>query len=361
MTRPVTRCADCRTPVTSSSRGLCHRCYQRHYKRGDLHKFSKSAPAATPTCTRCERQADAGRGLCKRCYVAHRDRQIGYGRWAVDRIDPTPTVDHIQSLVDKGMSLASISIAAGLAPATVGKIVRGDVSWVAGETAERIAAVTAPAQDWRTLPDRALVCPVGTARRLQALSALGWPQTVLAEELGVAQQAAARLIGAARPTVQAGTARAVAALFDRLSMTPGPSHSALLRAERKGWARPLEWDENTIDDPDSSPDFGTAAFNPRRTAWWRGQPCRIDGCPELCGGGGFDRLCRRHHSQGLARSTGDVVEPRVNAATARAAERRETVTALSKQGLSAAEIAERIGVDARTVVRDRNADRGRVA
>lgn len=351
-------CADCRTPVTSTSRGLCHRCYQRHYKRGDLHEYALADTAGKSTCTRCPRPADAGRGLCKRCYTAHRDRQIGYGRWTVDRLDPTPTVDHIQLLVDQGMSLVAISIAAGLAPATVGKIVRDEVNWVAGETAERIAAVTAPAQDWRTLPDRALVCSVGTARRLQALSALGWPQTVLAEELGVAQQAAARLIGAARPTVQAGTARAVAALFDRLSMTPGPSRSALLRAERKGWARPLEWDDDVIDNPQAAPDFGNAAFNPRRTAWWRGQPCRIDGCPELCGGGGFDRLCRRHHAQGLARSTDDVVEPRVNAATERAAERRETVTALSKQGLSAAEIAERIGVTQRTVVRDRTLQAG---
>lgn len=78
-------CADCRTPVTSTSRGLCHRCYQRHYKRGDLHEYALADTAGKSTCTRCPRPADAGRGLCKRCYTAHRDRQIGYGRWTVRR------------------------------------------------------------------------------------------------------------------------------------------------------------------------------------------------------------------------------------------------------------------------------------
>jgi predicted DNA-binding protein (UPF0251 family) len=49
--------------------------------------------------------------------------------------------------------------------------------------------------------------------------------------------------------VTRSTAARVARLYDLLSMRPGPSPIAKRRALAKGWAPPLAWDDDTIDDP----------------------------------------------------------------------------------------------------------------
>ena len=34
----------------------------------------------------------------------------------------------------------------------------------------------------------------------------------------------------------------IAELYDQLALAPGPSTSAMIRAQRKGWRKPLDWD-----------------------------------------------------------------------------------------------------------------------
>ncbi len=47
--------------------------------------------------------------------------------------------------------------------------------------------------------------------------------------------------------------REISELYDRLSMTPGPSPQTRGWAKTLGYAPPLAWDEDTIDDPRSRP------------------------------------------------------------------------------------------------------------
>ena len=98
----------------------------------------------------------------------------------------------------------------------------------------------------------------GTARRLQALVALGYPQTYLWDRLtgDAKRQNCHHLLVQARPTVNAETARKVAELYDELSMTPGPSVRSRRKATYHGWAPPLAWDEDEIDNPEAHPDKG---------------------------------------------------------------------------------------------------------
>jgi len=102
----------------------------------------------------------------------------------------------------------------------------------------------------------------GTARRMRALVALGWGTGKLARELGVSTCRARQLLAQTSPTAELATARRVADLYDRLSMTtptPTSQHDkagitqARNTARRKGWAAPLAWDEAAIDDPDAQP------------------------------------------------------------------------------------------------------------
>ena len=92
---------------------------------------------------------------------------------------------------------------------------------------------------------------IGVRRRLEALAAIGYTQTDLAELLGLERGAFAfwRLDEVPRYRWPA-----VARLFSRLEMRPGASDQARAHAAAHGWAPPLAWDEDTIDDPDAEPE-----------------------------------------------------------------------------------------------------------
>ncbi len=89
----------------------------------------------------------------------------------------------------------------------------------------------------------------GTKRRLRALMALGWRRDDLAARLGVSGQNVTYHTSDDSPTVYRTTAVAVGRLYDQLADHQGPSRETARRAKAKGWLVPLWWDEDTIDDP----------------------------------------------------------------------------------------------------------------
>jgi hypothetical protein len=91
-------------------------------------------------------------------------------------------------------------------------------------------------------------------RRLQGLARIGWPLEALAAELGWAKPTVSLLCSGVRyDLVHRATALRVAAVYDRLSMSPGPSARARQNAAKKGWQAPLAWDDDQIDDPAAVP------------------------------------------------------------------------------------------------------------
>ena len=97
---------------------------------------------------------------------------------------------------------------------------------------------------------------VGTSRRLQALVALGYNTVELGRLLDRSPAWVSQLLHNRKPKVNGDTARDVIELYERLSMTPGPSQHARDRAIRRGWMPPLAWDEETIEDPAAAPNPG---------------------------------------------------------------------------------------------------------
>lgn len=93
-----------------------------------------------------------------------------------------------------------------------------------------------------------LVDPTGTARRLQALAVMGWGLHALAAELDMHPHHVSRMRLGRRQVYRRG-AVAVARVYERLCMTPGPDPKATGHALRMGWMPPLAWDDETIDDP----------------------------------------------------------------------------------------------------------------
>jgi transcriptional regulator with XRE-family HTH domain len=135
-----------------------------------------------------------------------------------------------------------------------------------------------PALD--VLADGALTDATGARRRLRALAALGWPASHLARQLGMNPVAVRTLMRGDRQRVTVATARKVAALYDRLWNTPGPSEATRARASRAGWPVPLAWDDESIDDPDARPATPTAKGGQRsRELWHDSEELRAQGLP----------------------------------------------------------------------------------
>lgn len=96
------------------------------------------------------------------------------------------------------------------------------------------------------------VAAAGTARRLRALMVMRWPAAELARRLGLPAQAVGDLV-ADRPLATPETAAAVQALYDELWDRPRPCERTRSRALARGWAPPMAWDDDAIDDPEAVP------------------------------------------------------------------------------------------------------------
>jgi hypothetical protein len=98
-----------------------------------------------------------------------------------------------------------------------------------------------------------LVPALGTTRRLRALGAMGWTLADVADRTPLAKKTLSLLMAGAQQCVTRDGAEHIARVYDQLCMRHGPSERARLLARRKGWAPPLAWDEDDLDDPNAEP------------------------------------------------------------------------------------------------------------
>lgn len=214
-------------------------------------------------CERCGREyRPLRRGYCHRCDMRRRS-MIGYQS---SYVDAEPVRQHVKALQAAGLGSRRICELTGVSRSilqslTLGKARNGrrepPSRRVSRRTADRIMAVPIPEIPHGLAANRARVPAIGTVRRLQALVAFGYTRTFLGERIGWSATNIPRLLDPATEHVNADTARKVAALFADLQMTPGPSVRARNDGQRRGWAPPLAWDEDTIDDPTAQPDLGS--------------------------------------------------------------------------------------------------------
>lgn len=100
---------------------------------------------------------------------------------------------------------------------------------------------------------RRLVSSVGSARRLQALHAIGWPSAELCLRLGVARGVESAWTIGRREVMQRRVAERITALYLELHERPGPSLAAQTRAVNKGWLPPLRWLGKNMEILDTQP------------------------------------------------------------------------------------------------------------
>ena len=105
---------------------------------------------------------------------------------------------------------------------------------------------------------------IGLQRRAQALLCLGWSYSAQADAAGMARPNYHEAVTRS-PWVRRATADRILRAYDTLSMQVAPDGYSATRArdlaEANGFAPPLAWDDDTLDDPDAQP------------IEWRYDPC----------------------------------------------------------------------------------------
>jgi hypothetical protein len=200
-------------------------------------------------------------GCCNaaRIYNNRRRRARAYGQWD-PWVDAEPIRAHVNNLRASGMGVKRIVEQSGVAYTVVQRLVwpiQGAelTQKMRPRNAAALLAVTvnlAPSQR---------VDSTGTRRRIEALMAIGWSQAAIAREAGLcATNRTGELCQQA--VVEYATAQKLRATYDRLSMTPPPERTtgekgsatrARRYAQRHGYAPPLAWDDDDIDDPTAAP------------------------------------------------------------------------------------------------------------
>lgn len=210
---------------------------------------------------------------CRSCRDANtaaereRGRQKLYGRY--DKlVDASDVRAHLQELMAAGMGWKRVAAVAGVATGTVYPILYGrhlddpghpehrpPRKQITREVHDKLMAVELD------LAGGALVDGTGTARRLQALVALGWSHSRLAVRLGILPTNLGPTIHGTRRAT-AATERAVRELYAELwNQEPTAANrweqtgitSAKRYAVRHRWVPPMAWDDDTIDDPEATP------------------------------------------------------------------------------------------------------------
>jgi AraC-like DNA-binding protein len=184
-------------------------------------------------------------------YKARRAYLAAAGRWH-PWAPAAPVRGHLRHLRAAGLTVRQIAAAAGVSETLVYGLLRGGSERLRRrQAAALVTVVPAPGAAGR-LSGTALVPAAGTTRRLRALMVCRWPAAELARRLGVHPYTVRRL-AAGQHRTSAAAAAGARVLYDDLWDRPGPSQRTRALALARGWAPPLAWDDDEIDDPAAAP------------------------------------------------------------------------------------------------------------
>lgn len=260
MTGTCTRCHRTRNLARTD---LCRPCYQTLWRAGTLPP-APPLPSLPTECTHNGRHTHGTRAMyvwdrcrCTPCRAANtRDQKanvhaVRHGQRAL--VDAAPVIAHLEQLVAAGVWWRQIAATSGVSRSALSKLRNGQSAKIRRATAARLLAITAANP---SAAPHALVDATGTRRRLQALVALGYSLASLARPNIDAWRVARGTL------VFEATRAAVATLYDELSECPPETgtreqRASVTRSQRfaraQGWAPPIAWDPDSLDDPEATP------------------------------------------------------------------------------------------------------------
>lgn len=193
---------------------------------------TKASPCTTGVRTR---------GMCDHQY--RRTIRMGINGYR----NATTARNHVNALRNLGWTYEQIGEAAGVSAWVPHQLVTAGTRRILADHERAIRAIP--------LQPRAShrgVDSTGTRRRVQALSWLGWPVGEVAARAGTTAATLRTLILPSRQ-ISYALAQRVAAVYEQMSATPGPSRISAGKARQLGFAPPAAWDDDSIDDPQAVP------------------------------------------------------------------------------------------------------------
>lgn len=218
-------------------------------------------------CSRCGATPIMGRGLCAYHYEKTRRYLHAVGEFRSMYVDVSPARDRVRALRAAGVGLPRLCELTGLPQSTLERVCDETRRITTQNVIDAVMQVDLP--ELRVDPalaDGARVSVVPSQRRIRALATIGYTQDHLLERLGIKVGSCAlnKVYSGLYPSVTARRHREIAALFDELVWTPGPSRLMARRSIGKGWWGPWAWDD--IEDPDCVPDAVPTRMVNRRQA-----------------------------------------------------------------------------------------------
>jgi DNA-binding XRE family transcriptional regulator len=201
--------------------------------------------------------------------VRQREKRTAYLRSIGQpvEVDPAPAVAHARHLHQLGMSAADMAAQSRLTTNFFGDLIRGrrtkdkggqPIKVIDRADLQDVLAVqfVPPAKQGAKLES------IGSRRRLRALILAGFGGMFLARELGVAVQRVHMMLTGDGP-MAASTITRITELYEKYRDADpaevGLSAYTISRskgdARRRGYAPASAWDDETIDDPDSIPEY----------------------------------------------------------------------------------------------------------
>jgi hypothetical protein len=226
---------------------------QVHHEHGTKHGYILDKCRCRP-CTDAARLAEA-----------RRRKAQAFGRYDSGRTDAAPVREHLKMLMANGVSLRRASELTGISMSTLGYIVYGRKERGEGprkRVLKRVAlAVLTIQPSLETAAPQRIVDGTGSRRRIEALATLGYSVASTVRRVGMIRNNAYPLMhkGAG---IEAVTAIKIRELYDELWNKPYEpdewrqkiaANRTRNMAAQKGWAPPLAWDDETIDNPKARP------------------------------------------------------------------------------------------------------------
>lgn len=193
----------------------------------------------------CTRRAQSFWTTCD-CPPCVLDRRRKHKLYSMGRITRVPSDDAwaiLAERIDDGWTARALASACGLPEHYFSSLV---ADYRAGKRQAIGPNIAAAVVNMGT-PTSGSINARGSRRRLRALARIGYGLDTLAAETEVGATTLA-MIRSSNVRVTAVRANAIAAVYERLCMTPGPDVQAVQGAMRKGWAPPLAYDDIEADD-----------------------------------------------------------------------------------------------------------------
>lgn len=167
-------------------------------------------------------------------------------------IPAQPARDHLAQLIELGWSAKALAAMSNNAVTgtTLNNLHQGAHETIERATAAAVLSIPLTLAPNQHVHNTALIPTLGAERRIHALMTLGWNHDAMRPHAGNTTH----LARGTYKQMLASRWRAVDAMYQELSMRPGPSTHTAGRAKAAGWSPPLGWDQ--IDDPTETPNVG---------------------------------------------------------------------------------------------------------